>query len=295
MEIILAKYAGFCPGVKRAIRTAEEALAERVGPIYTIGPLIHNPQVVEGLRKRGLEVLPDDPSEWDNRNLEGAKVIIRSHGIPPRLVGILRKKGALVVDATCPTVKKAERAAMRLVGEGYRLFIIGDKDHPEVMAITGHVNEEAVVIKGVKEVKEWWEGQDRMVKKVGVIGQTTVDLFTFRSLVDGLINEIPEVFREVRELKIINTLCRNTLARQAEALHLAARSDLVVVVGGRNSSNTEFLRKICASTGKPTLKVEAAEELDPSDFHGVEKVAVLGGASTPREIMEMVRERLASF
>jgi 4-hydroxy-3-methylbut-2-enyl diphosphate reductase len=130
------------------------------------------------------------------------------------------------------------------------------------------------------------------VRKVGVIAQTTVDLFMFRSLVDGLINEVPEMISDVLEIKIINTLCRNTLARQTEAFQLALTNDFIVVIGGRNSSNTEFLRKICATSGKPTVKIETAEELDLSSLEGVERLAIVGGASTPRAIVEETRDRI---
>lgn len=295
MEITVARYAGFCPGVRRAIRIAREVLEDRDRPAFSLGPLIHNPQVVEELEGRGLRVLPDDPGDWDPEVLRGARVVIRSHGIPPSLAQMLNGLGAELVDATCPTVKKAQKAAMRLVGEGYHLFVIGNREHPEVEAILGHVNREAVVIKEIGELKEWWEGQTRMVRKVGLIAQTTIDLLTFRSLVEGLITEVPEMIREVSEMKLINTLCRNTLARQAEALQLALAHDLVVVVGGRNSSNTEFLRKICQTAGALTLKVETAAELDRSALGEATRVAVVGGASTPRDRVEEVRRYLAGL
>ena len=294
MEVVMSRYAGFCPGVRRAVRLAEETLEKHPGNVYSMGPIIHNPRVVDDLMRKGLRILPEDDSSLRDFDLRGARVIVRSHGIPPARAELLEEKGAQLVDATCPTVKKAQRAAMRLVGEGYRLFIIGNADHPEVAAILGHVNNEAVVIKGSGELKEWWQGQKRAVRKVGLIAQTTVDLLTFRSLVDGLINEVPELIREVLELKIINTLCRNTLARQAEALQLALASDFVVVVGGRNSSNTEFLRKMCEATGRGTLKVESADDIDPRLLEGVERLAILGGTSTPRESLEEVQRKLTA-
>lgn len=293
-EVTMARYAGFCPGVRRAVRIAEETLQGSPGKVYSMGPIIHNPQVVKRLMDRGLEILPEDEPSLRGLDLRRSKVIVRSHGIPPTTAQLLEEKGAQLVDATCPTVKKAQRAAMRLVGEGYRLFIIGNADHPEVVAILGHVNNEAVVIKNSGELKEWWQGQKRAVRKVGMIAQTTVDLLTFRSLVDGLINEVPELIREVLELKIINTLCRNTLARQAEALQLALSNDFVVVVGGRNSSNTEFLRRICEVAGTANVKVESAAELDTRVLEGVERVAILGGTSTPKESLEEVFAKLTA-
>ncbi len=273
---------------------AEDALENASGRVYTLGPVIHNPQVVEGLEARGLEILPDDIEELQDYFLGGSDIVVRSHGIPPKLTHFLLDRGARLVDATCPTVKKAQKAAMRLVGEGYKLFIIGNVDHPEVRAILGHVNGEAVVIKEPHELKEWWNTHARKVRKVGLIAQTTVDLLMFRSLVDGLINEVPELIREVLEIKIINTLCRNTLARQAEALQLAVASDFVLVLGGRNSSNTEFLSKICETVGTPTLKIETAAELDPTLLDGVERLAILAGTSTPKSIVEEARRKILS-
>jgi len=294
MEIAIARYTGFCPGVKRAIKMVEDTLDGAAGKVYTLGPIIHNPQVVGDLEDRGLEILPDDIDELQDYYLGGSNVVIRSHGIPPKLTGFLLERGAKLVDATCPTVKKAQRAAMRLVGEGYKLFIIGNADHPEVKAILGHINGEAVVIKESHELKEWWEGRTRKVRKVGLIAQTTVDLFMFRSLVDGLINEVPELIRDLLEIKIINTLCRNTLARQTEAFQLALSSDYVLVLGGGNSSNTEFLRKICETAGTPTTKIETAAELDVSLLEGVKRLAILGGASTPKSIVEEARRKILS-
>ncbi|MBN2025357.1 MAG: 4-hydroxy-3-methylbut-2-enyl diphosphate reductase [Actinobacteria bacterium] len=294
MEITVAKYAGFCPGVKRAIKIAEGILDQRAGKVYTLGPIIHNPQVVRELQDRGLEILPDDIDELQDYYLGGCNVVIRSHGTPPKLTEFLLDRGVNLVDATCPTVKKAQRAAMRLVGEGYKLFIIGNADHPEVKAILGHINGQAVVIKETHELKQWWEERARRVRKVGLIAQTTVDLFMFRSLVDGLINEVPELIRELLELKVINTLCRNTLARQTEALQLALFSDFVLVLGGRNSSNTEFLRKICETAGTRTIKIETADELDVSLLEGVNHLSILGGASTPKYIVEEVRRKAMS-
>jgi (E)-4-hydroxy-3-methyl-but-2-enyl pyrophosphate reductase len=292
MEIHIARYSGFCPGVRRAIRMVGDTLEKAPGKVYTLGPIIHNPQVVSDLKKKGLEILPDDLVELQDYYLGSARVVIRSHGISPKLNEYLLDRGAILVDATCPTVKKAQRAAMRLVGEGYKLFIIGNSDHPEVKAILGHINGEAVVIAEPPELREWWMNQQRKVRKVGVIAQTTVDLFMFRSLMDGLINEVPELIRDVLEIKVINTLCRNTLARQTEALQLALSCDFVLVLGGRNSSNTEFLRKICESTGVATSKVEAVEEFDMSLLEGVERLAIIGGASTPMSIVEEARRNI---
>lgn len=292
MEIKVAHNIGFCPGVKRAIQIAEKTLEKTPTGVYTLGPIIHNPQVVEELESRGLNILPDRIPYLEEADLNGVQVVIRSHGASSELVRFLRKKGARVIDATCPTVKKAQRAAACLVEEGYKLFIIGNADHPEVKAILGNIDGDPTVIKEPEELKQWWRRQRHKVKKVGVIAQTTIDLFTFRSLVDGLINDVPELVSEVSEIKIINTLCRNTLARQMEAYHLALSSDFVLVMGGRNSSNTRFLKKISESTGTPALHLETAKELDLGLLKGVGTLAILGGASTPEWIVEEVYKKI---
>ncbi len=292
MEIAIAKHAGFCPGVKRAIRIAESTLEKAPADVYTMGPIIHNPGVANELTEKGIKILPDDYSTLLESDIAGASVIIRSHGISPQLKQFLRERGANLVDATCPTVKKAQRAAIKLVEEGYNLFIIGNAEHPEVKAILGHIDGDAVVISEPHQLKDWWSNQPHKVRKVGLIAQTTVDLFMFRNLVDELITEVPEFVSEVIEVKVINTLCRNTLARQAEAFQLALSSDFVLVMGGRNSSNTEFLRKICDITGTRTLKIETANELDISLLEGVQRLAILGGASTPHSIVKEVRAKI---
>ncbi len=295
MQVYLSRYIGFCPGVKRAIRMAEQTLAKPGEKVFTLGPIIHNPQVVRGLVEKGMEILPDDINQVKDLDIEGAHVIIRSHGISPQMENLLKDRGAILVDATCPTVKKAQKAASSLVQEGYKLFIIGSADHPEVKAILGRIAGDATVIKEPRELKEWWDRQQRKVRKVGIIAQTTVDLLMFRNLVDELINEIPELIREVLEIKIINTLCRNTLSRQAEALRLSLSSDFVVVMGGVNSSNTEFLRLICSSTGTPTLKIETASELDISLLKDAQRVAIIGGASTPFWIVEEAVKKITRY
>ncbi|OFW55668.1 MAG: 4-hydroxy-3-methylbut-2-enyl diphosphate reductase [Actinobacteria bacterium RBG_19FT_COMBO_54_7] len=292
MEIAVAKHAGFCPGVKRAIRMAESELEKAPEAVCTLGPIIHNPHVVNELQERGIRILPDDKATLLKSHITGTHIVIRSHGISPDLQQLLMERGAHLVDATCPTVKKAQRAAIRLVKEGYNLFIVGNAEHPEVKAILGHIDGEAVVISEPHELKNWWSNQTRKVRKVGLIAQTTVDLFMFRNLVDELITEVPEFVSEVLEVKVINTLCRNTLARQSEAFQLALSSDFVLVLGGRNSSNTEFLRKICEITGTRTLKIETADELDLAFLEGVQRVAILGGASTPNTIVEEVRQKI---
>ncbi len=285
MDIKVARYIGFCPGVKRAINMAERTLEKNNGPVYTLGPIIHNPQVVEFLERKGVKALPEDPGAFERAAREGVPVVIRSHGVPPPVLEELRSRGATVVDATCPIVKKAQKAARNLVDEGYRLVIIGTADHPEVRAILGCVDGDAVVIKDQDELAEWWRQGGRKHRKVGIIAQTTIDFMLFRNLVDQLVGRVPE-------LKVMDTLCHSTTARQQEARRLALASDFVLVLGGRNSSNTNFLRKISLLSGTPTLQLETPEELDLDVLADVGSLAILGGASTPEWIVEGVREKV---
>ncbi len=282
MEIRVARYIGFCPGVKRAINAAERAREKAGGVVYTLGPLIHNPQVVEWLESKGVKALPESSRAYGRAAREGAPVVIRSHGVTPAALRELHSLGVTVVDATCPIVRKAQKAARGLVEEGYRLVIIGAADHPEVRAILGCVDGEAAV---VEDREGLWCRDGRKPRKVGVIAQTTIDLSLFRELTCQLVGRVPE-------LKVVDTLCRSTRARQQEARRLAAASDFVLVLGGRNSSNTNFLRRISLLSGTPTLQLEEAGELDTAVLSGVERLAILGGASTPEWIVEEVLDKV---
>ena len=281
----MARNAGFCPGVKRAIESAERALKEAGGEVLSLGPLIHNPQVVEMLQRRGLRVLDDDPASLERAELEGRTVVIRSHGAPPETYDILRRRGAQILDATCPNVKRAQRGAVELAEAGYSLLVVGSAEHPEVRAILGCVESRAGVAADRQGLEAWLREAGKKRRRVGVIGQTTVDLELFRELVSILLGRVPD-------LRVIDTLCHSTIARQQEARRLARYADLVLVVGGRNSSNTSYLRKICLLSGTPALQLETADELDLDALRGVRRLAILGGASTPDWIVEGVRESI---
>lgn len=285
MDIKVARYIGFCPGVKRAIGIAESTLEKSDHPIYTLGPLIHNPQVVEFLEKKGVSALPDDLKSLRRADLAGKHIVIRSHGVSPPVLELLLSRGAVIIDATCPIVKKAQKAARTLVEEGYRLILIGSADHPEVHAIIGCVDNKVVVARDQQELNTWWKEEGRRTRRVGIIAQTTIDIMLFRNMVVQLVGRVPD-------LRVMDTHCHSTMARQHEARRLAHSSDLVLVLGGRNSSNTESLRKICLMSGTPTLQLETPEELDLETLNGVHALAILGGASTPEWIVEGVREKI---
>jgi len=274
VEIIIADEAGVCFGVKRATEIAFKAADEADKPVFTFGELIHNPQVVERLRGAGVApaVAADEAA--------GATVIIRSHGLPPDTYRAVETKAARLIDATCPIVKAQQHDAEFLAGEGYRVVIIGDRNHPEVQAVAGYAGPDVVIIDSIEEA----EAMDRR-GKVGVVIQTTHRLDECEEIIGALLPK-------ARELRVFNTLCNATSVRQDAARELAGDVDVMLIIGGRNSANTARLAEICAEVTDRSHHVETADELDPKWFEGAARVGITGGASTPDWIIEEVVARL---
>jgi small subunit ribosomal protein S1 len=277
MKIYVVKEAGFCFGVKRAIRLAFDAAKSKNGKAYTLGPLIHNPQVVDDLRKKGVGVVKDI-----SRIKEGT-LIIRSHGVHPKILKRIQNKGINVVDATCPFVKKAQRMAKLLYDEGYQVAVVGEADHPEVQGIVGYVDGSAMVINHnrMKKTLPHWV-------KLGVVAQTTLNIEAFKQVVAKLIEN-------TEELKVCNTICHATARAQKATLKLAADVDMMVVVGGHNSANTTRLARLCKKLGTPTHHVETAADLRKTWFKGRKSVGVTAGTSTPERLIKEVVDRIKSF
>lgn len=269
MRVEVARYAGVCYGVERALKLASEAAA-RGGVVHTLGPLIHNPQAVEALRMQGIETASavDDVDE--------GTVIIRSHGVDPSIIAHARSKSLDVVDATCPHVSKAHEAARELKQGGYTVVIVGEADHPEVEGIMAHAGGEALVVESAAELPAHLPS-----RRVGVVVQTTQSEARLAEVVAALLPK-------VRELRVHNTICAATAKRQESAAELAEAVDVVVVVGGHNSGNTTRLVEICRAVNPNTHHVETANDLDPAWFEGATSVGVTAGASTPGEQMEGV-------
>lgn len=269
MKVRVAKYAGVCYGVERALKMAAEA-AETGATVRTLGPLIHNPQAVESLRARGIEVAGclDD--------VDTGTVVIRTHGVDPAIIAMARQKGLDVVDATCPFVSTAHQVAERLKADGYTVVIVGEADHPEVEGILAHAGGDALVVAEVDDLPAKLPS-----RRVGVVVQTTQSLSRLTAVVDALLPR-------VSELKVHNTICSATGQRQRAAEELAATVDVMVVVGGHNSGNTNRLAEICRAVNARTYHVETAEELDPAWFAGAATVGVTAGASTPDEQIQGV-------
>ncbi|NOY52261.1 MAG: 4-hydroxy-3-methylbut-2-enyl diphosphate reductase [Deltaproteobacteria bacterium] len=274
MEILLAAQAGFCFGVKRAIKMTYDTARENDGEVGTIGPLIHNPQVVARLEEMGVH-----PVEGV-KEFQGETLIIRSHGVPPSVYEEAEGAGVRLVDATCPFVKNAQDYASLLRKEGYRVVIVGDRNHPEVQGIMAYAGERASVTVDAEDLRGLGK-----VRRIGVIAQTTIPLERFQRVV-GRCLEI------AGEVKVFNTICDATRVRQEEAQSIARKVDLMLVVGGRNSGNTTRLAELCRETGTRTLHLETVKEVDPAWLAGVEKVGITAGASTPEWIIREVVDKL---
>lgn len=278
MEIFVVKTAGFCFGVKRAINMAYDAVKEASGgDIYTLGPIIHNPQVVSRLEESKIcakKNLADIPC---------GTVIIRSHGITSQEMDKLKDKRLNVVDATCPFVKKAQEYVQRLKDEGYFVIVVGEREHPEVKGIVSYGGENVAVIGSKEDAHKL-----QRVKKLGIVAQTTQSIENFQGIVS-------ECIKRAGELKIFNTICNATHVRQRESTELASQVDCMIVVGGKNSANTNRLAEVCRKIQPNTYHIEIAEELEPEWFKGVERVGITAGASTPDWIINEVLETIKRY
>jgi len=278
MKVKLAKTAGFCMGVRRAMELVLRTAAESSDPIFTLGPLIHNPQTVEFLREQGVNVIEN---AGDVR--EGYTVVIRSHGVPPDVREMLLDARTALCDATCPKVARVQGLVKKYASRGKDVVIVGHADHAEVKALLGYAGERGCVVSSSDEVS----GLPDSINPV-VIGQTTLNRDWYMEIAEAVRLRFPET-------EILDTLCDSTSLRQQEVCELAKESDAVVVVGGYNSSNTKRLFDVAQSTGVPSFWVETAAELSPDDFRDMKVVAVTAGASTPHWIVSRVIERLKRF
>jgi (E)-4-hydroxy-3-methyl-but-2-enyl pyrophosphate reductase len=271
MRIKLAKTAGFCPGVRRAMNLILEAANKEKGSLYTYGPLIHNPQAIEMLESKGVQVIDSDgelPRETD-----GALIVIRSHGVTPQERHRIRNSGARTVDATCPRVSRVQSIIKKHVREGYTPVIIGDRGHSEVTGLLGYAGPKGLVVEKPEDI----EGLPA-AEKVCVVAQTTQDQNAFSEKFPGA--------------AIFYTICDSTGQRQREAQAMAKEVSAMIVVGGRNSANTRRLAEICRGTKTPTYHVERADELDLKRLAQYATVGITAGASTPNWLIQQVVDRL---
>lgn len=278
MEVIVADNAGFCFGVKRAIKMANDSIDKAPGSVKALGPLIHNPQVVSAFQRRGLDVVADlDEVDSDST------VIIRSHGVGPDVKDDAARRGLAVVDTTCPFVTKAQQYAAKLIEENYKVIMIGDKDHPEVIGVVAHTGDRAIVLNSVAEAEAL-----KFIPRMGVVFQTTHSIGHVQEIVGALL-------KRGKEVRVFNTLCGATTSMQKTAVELAPEVEAMVIVGGRQSANTAQLAEVCRKANPSVHQVETAAEIQESWFVGVRRVGVSAGASTPDEVIAEVVERLTQI
>ena len=273
MEVIVAKSAGFCFGVDRAVKSVYDNIDEK--PLYTYGPIIHNLQVVEELEDKGVKVVNDIE---ELLNLPKGKVIIRSHGIEEKIYNYIRDNGFSIIDATCPYVKKIHRIVNDYSKKGDTIIIIGDPNHPEVIGIKGWSSSKAIIIESIEDAKKLQLPTD---EHICIVAQTTLNYLKFQ--------EIIEIFLDKGyHVDIKDTICRATRDRQEEAIQLSGRVDKMLVIGGKHSSNTRKLYQLCKNQCDNTYHIETIEDLELLVFSKNEIIGITAGASTPKNIIQEV-------
>ena len=278
MEVTVAKTAGFCFGVKRAVEKVYDQIGRTEKRIYTYGPIIHNEQVVGDLREKGVEVID---SLEELKTLRDAVVVIRSHGVGKNVYEILKENDVEIVDATCPYVKKIHRIVEKQSAEGRKVLIIGSEDHPEVQGIKGWGDERTVVI---EDMDDFLKLQLPENEKLCIVSQTTFNYKKFQDLVE-------KISKTRYDITVLNTICNATQERQVEARQIASQVDVMIVIGGRNSSNTQKLYEICRRECKHTYYIQTLEDFKPEITGTVRSVGITAGASTPNHIIEEVHTK----
>jgi 4-hydroxy-3-methylbut-2-enyl diphosphate reductase len=277
MEVIVAKTAGFCFGVERAVNKVYEQIEKTSQPIYTYGPIIHNEEVVKDLEAKGVKLIADRKELEALTEGEGV-IIIRSHGVSREVYEIAEKKGLTIVDATCPFVKKIHRLVERECAAGNQVVIIGNEQHPEVEGIKGWGDAHTVVIQTPEEVEDF---VPKAGAKLSIVSQTTFNYNNFKELVE-------KFFKKGYDILVLNTICNATQERQVEAKEIASKVDAMIVIGGKNSSNTQKLYEICLKECKHTYYIQTLGDFDPESVNSVRNVGITAGASTPKNIIEEV-------
>ncbi len=268
MEIIVARNSGFCYGVRRALQLARKTGKKAGQRIFSWGEIIHNPEVIASLRKDGI-LVADSLSQLK----PGDTVIIRSHGISPAVHRALRKKKVKLVDATCPIVKKIQQTVDRLSRRSGEIIIVGNKNHPEIQGLLGYSRGKARVVENEEQARAL-----PFRKRRAVLAQSTQDGQLFSQVV-GVLAE------KTAELQVFNSICQSTRIRQVATAELARQVEALLIIGGRNSSNTNKLYQISRRLLPRTYFIESPEEITPEMLRGVNKIGLSGGASTPPEVI----------
>ena len=282
MEVVVAKSAGFCFGVKRAVDAVYEQL-ETGKTIHTYGPIVHNEEVVKALEERGVKVIEDEEGircmDRETLKPEEGTVIIRAHGVPRKTYELIHEKGLECIDATCPFVSHIHRLINGTSAKGRHIIIIGNEQHPEVIGIKGWASEPVTVVETKEQAEEFCAKKD---EKLFIVSQTTFNYKKFQDLV--------EIFRKKGyDIIVANTICNATKERQEEALELAAKADVMIVIGGTHSSNTRKLYELCKCECENTYYIQTLDDLQLDLPNSVELVGITAGASTPNKIIEEVQ------
>ena len=276
MEVIVAKTAGFCFGVERAVNKVYEQIDKQYGRlIYTYGPIIHNEEVVKDLEKKGVRVIE---TEEELRQLKEGVVIIRSHGVGRPIYDLLEQNQIELVDATCPFVKKIHRIVKEENEKGRRVIIIGNEKHPEVEGIKGWANPDTIVVESEEQIDDL---ALEAGEKLSIVSQTTFNYKKFQDLVEKFL-------KKGYDISVLNTICNATQERQSEARRIASEVDAMIVIGGKSSSNTQKLYEICRRECENTYYIQTFDDLEPESVSSVRSVGITAGASTPKNIIKEV-------
>ena len=278
-DVIVAKRAGFCPGVKRAIDKVLELEAAGKKPVYTIGPLIHNKQVTDMLCAKHITSI-DSPQQAADKS---GVLVIRAHGITPQFQQEIESCGMEVVDATCPLVKHAQNIISKFADQGYHTVIVGDGDHAEVIGLMGYTQGRGTVVSGPEQAK-----QLPHFEKVNVVSQTTQKESVFYATAE-------EIRKHAAVCQISNTICQPTKERQKETIECAKNADLVIVVGGKHSANTARLAVLCKELSAAVQHVETEDELNETQILQAKKIFITAGASTPEWVIDRVAQRVRAL
>ncbi len=282
MQIITAKSAGFCFGVKRAVDKVYEEAQNSDVPVYTFGPIIHNEEVVGDLEEKGVNAVSDIN---ELKHMPKGTVVIRSHGVSKDIYDQIQSEGFKIVDATCPFVLKIHRFVKEYSEKGYHIIIIGNDSHPEVEGIKGWSNPQRTTVLQTKEEAvnfTFSSGQ-----KACIVSQTTFNYNKFQELVEI-------IQKKGYDIIVLNTICNATEERQKEAADIAAKVEAMIVIGGRHSSNTQKLFEICKNECANTYYIQTLDDLDLTQFRSIDNVGITAGASTPNNIIEEVHKNVRS-
>lgn len=276
VDILLAKEIGFCFGVNQAVKKVSELVKEKL-PIYSVGEFIHNSYVINTFKKKGLRII----SEEKINEIKQGLILIRTHGVGSNTYKAIKTKDVKIIDTTCPFVKKLQENMLKLQEENFQVIIIGNKNHPEIKALLNTGSKKTVVINNISETKKILN-----FTKLGIVVQTTYEFEKFKEFIYILLNK-------AKELKIYNTICDATFKRQQEAMKIAQKVDLMLVIGGKNSANTQCLFKLCKARNKKTYHIERAYEIQNNWLENIKNIGITGGTSTPQKIIKEVVKALS--